>query len=314
MLIAELFSFHILLGADFSWFNWAYYVAVHAAACIAFTWGVWLLLPHRYKFPVIHTCSFLFCFSFCIPLFGMIGGIFSLLLGLYRLNVTVTPTWVECERSSLVKQPDEFRPSRTSIGALREILTHNLDPARRLQAVNAVCHLPQQQAIPLLQLALKDLSDDVRLFSYSSLETIEAKINLSISLLKSQFIHYQESGIAFNIAQQYWELCYLGLAESVLCSHYLEQAVIYLIRSNQLVENAASNLLLGRIMLAQSEPKQALIYLTQAFDAGLLKEQVIPYLAEASFALGNYELTKCYMAQLPAYEKGRLQQQREYWI
>ena len=314
VLTAELFSFHILLGADFSWFNWAYYIAVHGAASIIFTCGTWLLLPHRYKFPILHTGLFLFCFSFFIPLFGMIGGIFSLLLGLYRLNITAAVTWVECERSSLVKESDEFRPSRTSTGGLREILTHDLDPSRRLQAVNAVCHLPQQQAIPLLQLALKDLSDDVRLFSYSSLEAIEAKINLSISLLKTQFTHYQAPGIAFNIAQQYWELCYLGLAESVLCAHYLEQASIYLMRSNQLVENAASNLLLGRIMLAQSDQKQALIYLTQAFDAGLLKEQVIPYLAEASFALGNYELTKYYMAQLPAFEKGRLQQQREYWL
>lgn len=313
-LIAELFSFHILLGADLSWFNWVYYIAIHTTACVAFTWGTWLCLPHRYKFPVVHTCSFLFGLAFLIPLFGMVGMLFSILLALHRLNVTVPVTWVECERATLAKKPNELRPSQTSIGALREILTHNRDPIRRLQAVNSVCHLPQQQAIPLFQLALKDLSDDVRLFSYSSLETIEAKINLSISLLKGQLTHYQNPGIAFNIAQQYWELYYLGLADSVLGTHYLEQATIYLIRSNPQAENATSHLLLGRILLAQSDPKQALVHLTLAFEAGLLKEQVIPYLAEASFALGHYELTKYYMAQLPLYEKGRLQQQREYWI
>lgn len=315
-LVVELLSFYILLGADLSTLNWGYYMALHLVACVTFTWSSWLLLPHRYKFPIWSSSAFLFCLSFCMSLFGMLGG-GGILAALHRPNVRDPITWVECEQASSSvpsDQCDEHHAPHYGAGALRDILMHNLDPVQRLQAVNFVYHLPVQQSIPLLQLALKDLSDDVRLFSYASLEAMEAKINVSIARLKSQFVRLPEADIAFNIAQQYWELCYLELAESVLCSHYLEQASWYLIRSNQIAESATSNVLLGRIMLAQENPKKAIRYLTRAFDAGLLKEQVVPYLAEASFALGNYELTKYYMAQLPTHEHDRLQQLKEYWL
>lgn len=315
-LSAELLSFYVLLGADFSALNWGYYAAIHLGACGVFTWRAWLLLPHGYKFPIWRNICFLFSFSFFIPLLGMFGG-GALLVALYRPKVNVPVTWGECEPaslSSLSTQLDVNRTQHYSAGALRDILMHCLDPEPRLQAVNFACHLSPQQAIPILQLALKDLSDDVRLFSYASLEEMEAKINVSITQLKSQFVSQKKAGVAFNIAEQYWELCYLGLAESVLYSHYLEQASWYLTRANQITESATSNLLLGRIMLAQKKPEQALGYLTRAYDGGLLTQQVLPYLAEASFALGNYELTTYYIAQLQTSKHNPLQQLKEYWL
>lgn len=315
-LSAELLSFYVLLGADFSALNWGYYIAIHLSACVFFTWRAWLLLPNGYKFPVWRSYGFLFSFSFCIPLLGMFGG-GALLAAFYRPKINIPVTWEVCERASLSYLSTQLEVNRTqhySAGALREILMHCFDPSLRLQAINFACHLSPQQAIPILQLALKDLSDDVRLFSYASLEEMEVKINASIIQLKSQLVSQKKADVAFNIAEQYWELCYLGLAESVLYSHYLDQASLYLIRANQITESATSNLLLGRIMLAQEKPEQALGHLTRAFDGGLLTQQVLPYLAEASFALGNYELTKYYIAQLQTSEHNPLQRLRECWL
>ncbi|GAL03027.1 extracellular matrix protein PelE [Photobacterium aphoticum] len=62
---------------------------------------------------------------------------------------------------------------------------HNTDPERRALAVTAIRQLPRQHAVPLLQLALKDLTDDVRLLAYASLESIETQINESIALFKN---------------------------------------------------------------------------------------------------------------------------------
>lgn len=313
-LIFELLSFNILLDPNLTGLNWISYIGAHAVASASFTFVSWLLLPSRYKLPITSSVAFLFGFSFLIPLFGMLGILFAVLIGLYTPRKQNFVTWVEHEGSPLPQRSDKLTPIQYGSGALREILISNTTPERRLQAVSAIRHLPRQQAIPLLQFALKDLSDDVRLLAYASLERIETQINESISSLKVQFDLKKQPIKAFEIAQQYWELCYLGLADSTLRSHYLEQARLYLKQSNRLEQNASNNLLLGRVMLEQSKPQDAINYFTQALNGGLLKTQVFPYLAEATYSMGDYKKTKEYIAQLPDRKGDKLNQIKEYWL
>lgn len=313
-LIFELLSFNFLLTPNLTGLNWLSYIGAHAVASASFTFACWLLLPSRYKLPISSSAAFLFGFSFLLPLFGILGILFAVLLGLYTPRKHNIITWVEHDPSLLPLRSDEITYNHYGSGALREILTNSSDSGRRLQAVRAINHLPRQQAIPLLQFALKDLSDDVRLLAYTSLEGIETQINESIASLKIQFDLKKQSVKAYEIAQQYWELCYLGLADSMLRSHYLEQAVLYLKQSNRLKQTASNNLLLGRIMLEQAKPKDAISYLTQALNGGLLKTQVFPYLAEATYSMGDYKSTKEYIAQLPDRKGDKLNQIKEYWL
>ncbi len=310
----EILSVYILTGSNSTGEHWLPYFGVHAVACASFTFFSWLLLPNTYKLPIISSTAFLFGFSFLIPLFGMLGILCSLLTALYTPRRQKFVTWMECEDSPLPESSGELKRIQYGAGALREILINNTDPERRLRAVSAIRHLPRPQAIPLLQFALKDLSDDVRLLAYTSLERIETQINESISSLKIQFDLKKQPVKAFEIAQQYWELCYLGIADSTLRSHYLEQAALYLKQANRLAQNASNNLLLGRIMLEQSKPQDAISYLTLALNGGLLKTQVFPYLAEATYSMGDYKLTKHYIEQFPDRKGDRLNQIKEYWL
>ncbi|OAN13076.1 hypothetical protein A3K86_15540 [Photobacterium jeanii] len=306
-------GFYILLDKDMTLQHWLGFAATHALACASFTLLCWILLPKKYKTPVISSVSFLFLFNFLLPLFGMIGTAASLLVALYIPRKQNMVTWEECEEAPLPQSPGDVINTQFGSGALREILLHNTDPERRLLAVSAIRHLPKPQAVPLLQLALKDLSDDVRLLAYASLETIETQINEAIALFKNQFQFKEQASKAYEIAQQYWELCYLGIAEGALRKHYLEQAEHYLKLAIKITPDASSHLLLGRVLLEQQRPHDAMRSLTQAMEGGLLVKQVAPYLAEAAYEAGDYETAKYYINYFPEQKGEKLSQIKEYW-
>ncbi|MCW8329346.1 hypothetical protein MD588_11060 [Photobacterium sp. SDRW27] len=312
-IIFESLSFYLVFNHEMTPVMWLSFFSTHAIACGSFSGLVWLLLPRKYKFPIISAISFLFLFNFFLPLVGMIGTACSLLIGLYLPRKQNQVTWQECEKSPLPQSPGEVLNTQFGTGALREILIHDSDPDRRLLAVGAIRHLPRQHAVPLLQLALKDLSDDVRLLAYASLESIETQINELISLFKKQLKHNMQASKAFEIAQQYWELCYLGIAEGILKKHYLEQAEHYLKLSNKIEISASNNLLLGRVMLEQKRSQEAIYYLSSALDGGLLVKQVAPYLAEAAYLSGDYKKTKNYISYFPDRKGEQLSQIKEYW-
>lgn len=309
----ELLSLYILLNTKMTGLEWFSFLTLHAIACANFTLVTWLLLPNRYQSSCFTTTIFLFTFSFLIPLYGMSGILSSILIALYMPRKHNPITWQQCEEAALPQGPGERTHIQYGAGAFREILAHNTDPERRLLAVSAIRHLPRQQAVPLLQLALKDLSDDVRLLAYASLENIEAQINESISLFKNKFENKKQANIAFEIAQQYWEFCYLGLADGALRTHYLDQTKHYLEQSNRIESSASNNLLLGRVRLEQSQPEDAITYLTLALEGDLLKTQVTPYLAEAAYCMGNYKLAKQYIHQFPDRKGEKLSQIKAYW-
>ncbi|MCQ1056964.1 hypothetical protein LRP52_02615 [Photobacterium sp. ZSDE20] len=292
---------------------WLAFATVHALSCLSFSVLCWLILPRKYKTPVVSAFSFLFIFNYLLPVVGMIGTSCSLLIALYLPREKSDITWQECEKSELPQNPGEVIGTQFGSGALREILLHNQDPERRLLAVSAIRNLPRQHAVPLLQLALKDLIDDVRLLAYASLENIETQINESISLTKKQFEYKPSASKAFDIAQQYWELCYLGIAEGILRNHYLEQAENYLNQSNSIKLSASTNLLLGRVLLEQKRPTEAVPVLKAAMDGGLLLKQVAPYLAEASFISGDFQAAREYISYFPEQKGNKLSQIKEYW-
>ncbi|WP_053062462.1 HEAT repeat domain-containing protein [Photobacterium aquae] len=309
----EAISFYFVFEQPETQGIWLVFIANHAIACGSFTALCWLLLPRKYKSPIIGSLSFLFFFNLFLPLIGMIGTSCSLLIALYLPREQSNVTWQECEKSPLPQHPGDGVGEKFGAGALREILLHNSEPDRRLLAVAAVRNLPRQHAVPLLQLALKDLTDDVRLLAYASLEAIETQINETIALLKKQFEHKATQVKAYEIAQQYWELCYLGIAEGILKTHYLKQAEYYLNEANDIKVTASANLLLGRVLLSQERPEDAVPVLKVAMDGGLLLKQVAPYLAEAAYLSDDYTLARHYIDYFPTQKGGRLSQIKEYW-
>lgn len=294
---------------------WLSLAAAHAIACISSTAASWLMLPKIYRSPFAGTVAFLFGFHFLLPVVGMLGTSAALLLGLHFPKKQHQANWQPSETLTLPQSPgDVLTNTPFGSGALRDILVHSDEPGQRSLAVSAICHLPRQQSVPLLQLALKDLSDDVRLLAYAALEGVESEINEMITAHKKIYAQHHHPETAYEIAQQYWELCYLGIAEGILKKHYLQQAEHFLNQSVQGQPRASSSLLLGRVLLAQQRPEEAVLYLTYAMDHGLRTKQVAPYLAEAAYRAKDYRKVRKYLAYFPEQQGEELSQIKEHWL
>ncbi|UXI04054.1 hypothetical protein [Photobacterium sp. TY1-4] len=313
--VLESYCVYLLSGENWVATTWMSLAAAHTLACISCTIASWKFLPSHYRFPLAGTITFLFGFNFLLPVIGMIGTAGALLLALHFPRQQHRVSWQPSESLSLPQSPgDILTENPFGSGALRDILVHNDDPGQRSLAVAAICHLPRQQSVPLLQLALKDLSDDIRLLAYAALEGIENQINEMIASNKKQYEQLRQPDTAFEIAQQYWELCYLGIAEGILKKHYLKQAEHYLNLSVQDKQRASNSLLLGRVLLAQHRPAEAVPYLSYAIEHGIRVKQVAPYLAEAAYRAKDYDKVREYVAYFPEQQGESLSQIKEHWL
>ncbi len=312
-ILFEVSGIYLLLAPSPPSNVWFYFALSHTVASVSFSALCWLVLPRHYKKPLLPTISFLFLFNLLMPVIGIIGTCFSLLIALYLPRKAPLVTWKECERAQLPLNPGESIGQRFGTGALREILVHSDNDEKRLIAVNAIRNMSQQQAVPLLQLALRDLSDDIRLMAYASLEAIENEINGGLSRLQAQYNQKPTAQVALDIAQQYWELCYLGIADGSLKRHYLQQAKTFILHSIKLNSSASAHLLLGRVLLDQNDPTAAQSALETALSGGLLSSQVAPYLAEVAFINKDYETMRHHLQYFPEQQGTKLSQIREYW-
>ncbi len=310
----ELLAFYLFLSDSIGWNGWLIVILCHGLGCLAFSLACWLFLPKHYQVFGLRVKNFLFLFPFLLPVVGMLGTSLSLIVALHMPIKQRDITWQASEPIPLPQHPGEIGKNQFGIGALAEILIRNEDVERRLLAVSAVQNFSRKQAVPLLLLALTDLSDDVRLLAYSNLEAIEAEINESIGLCKEQFEQFSSANKAAEIAHQYWELCYLGIAEGSLLKHYLNESASYLSQSNHIQPSASNHLLLGRVLLKQKQYRLAQKHFQLALDGGLLNKQVIPYLAECAYHVGDYKQVKTYAREFPNQLGNVLSQIREYWL
>lgn len=314
VILFELASLYVLVNLQESWGGWLNYLIFHAIATVSFTWVCWTILPTQYKNHRISAVSFIFTMAFCMPLVGMIGLATTFVIALYLPIHHKNTPWQSGEQLILPQTPEELSDFQYGAGALREIISFYPDDEKRLQAVNSIRYLPSKEGIPLLKIALNDLTDDVRLMAYSLLDKMEFQLSESIELLQSEYKINPTAQKNYQIAQNFWELCYLGLADGPLRAHYLSKAKEFLLKANDLNELAKVNLLLGRVLLAQNNYLAALIPLEKSLKGGLLMKQVAPYLAEVAFLMNEFEKVRQYVSYLPKQQGDNLSELREFWL
>lgn len=308
----------VLRQNPYDYGNLAAALTMHLAASALMALLVVRLLPTRYSRPVLSSWLFLFLLQVGLP--G--AGILISALLLYALHKPRPYHDKDFDEHPIPDLPFEplaiSRRPVYSLGGLRAILKHAVEPNKRLAAVMATRNMPDKEAIPILRLALTDLEDDVRLLAYSLLDGKENAINQQIHelqhSLRDQQQQHQHWRIQRQLADRYWELSYLGLAQGELRQYVLSRAAHYARLSLSQRPSEAARVFLGRIYLAQGHLQEARDCLEQAEQSGIARRHVLPYLAEVAFYQRRYPECKAYLANLPPQQRGSaLQQLREYW-
>ncbi|CAD5108742.1 tetratricopeptide repeat protein [Zestomonas carbonaria] len=280
------------------------YTTAHGLGSLMLAFGIWVLLPSRYRFPLPWSPLFIFSLSFFIPLIGMIGVALALFPALYLPRKRSEQPWQATGVPDLPFRPqqEKSRELMFSDGGLQDVLRHATDPDQRLTAIFATRRMRSKEAIPILKLALRDPADDVRLLAYSMLDQRESRINQRIEAtlaLLAKARPARQFALHGTLARWYWELAYVGLAQGSVLEHVLEQARNHVTQALQGAATEELHLLAGRIALEQGDLDQAESFLDQAEAAGTDASQLAPYRAEIAFLRRRYREVPELLAGIP---------------
>lgn len=305
-LIAPAIAFEIGgIAALFSplsgWTQLAAYLVPHAIACVLFALVLTWLLPTRYRGQPLRAVLFLFTLQFAVPLLGILGVVMGILLALYLPRSEREVPWQETDIPELPFRPIDMGVQMVySQGGLRQILREASDPDKRLKALIATRQMPDREAIGILREALKDKVDDVRLLAYSMLEQKEKALTQRAGRLQQALRTATEEeslSIQRRLAQVWWEMSYLGLAQGGLRTHFLDNAGNTLKRLIARRPQHNDWRLLGRIELEQGNLEAAEKAFKAAIERGAPKDLILPYLAETAFLQHNHSDVRRYLAE-----------------
>ncbi len=277
------------------------YLLAHLLACGALTLVLLLLLPARYQSSPIRSGLFLFSLQYAIPFLGSVGVFAGILLALYLPRSEREIPWQEIDIPDLPFQPMDLDHAMIySEGGLRQVLRDAGDPNKRLQALLATRQMSGRDSIDILRDALKDPVDDVRLLAYSMLEQREKELAAEASKLKQALEgpdDPQQQMWQRRLAQVWWEMAYLGLAQGSLRHYYLQSAQTLLLSLVANFDRHTDWRLLGRVELALGNHSASRDAFEIALDNGAAPDLILPYLAEIAFLERDFQRVRFCLAR-----------------
>lgn len=279
------------------------YLAAHALACSLLALALLPFLPARYRGQPLISGIFLFTLQFAIPFIGSIGVVVGILLALYLPRSAREIPWQEIRIPELPFKPVDMDLQVVySAGGLQQVLREARDPDKRLAALMATRQMNDREAIALLRDALKDKIDDVRLLAYSMLEQKEKGLAKQAGELQQALARAADIdtvGLQRQLAQVWWEMAYLGLAQGGLRSYYLGSARKLLLGLTDRRSQHNDWRLLGRIQLELEHLPEAEYAFHKALDTGARNELIMPYLAELSFLRRDFDGVRASLRACP---------------
>lgn len=315
--IAQAGMLYFFLNADFS-----KAFLSHIIAALLFPWPIWLLISSRYhKSNLIIILFFLLCFF--IPLIASLGLLLAVSLGSYYSKN------LEKKNFTFINIPNipdgiikHIAYVQTMGSNIRSVLEYSIEPQERMRAILATRRMNNQEAIPILQIALLDPIDEIRLLAYSMLNNKEKKISAAIqsnlnSLAEDSTLSLQEKATKYHyVAESYWELAYLGLEQGQAKIHVLKAANYYVTEALKVyIADSELYFLSARISLELAQYEQAKENFNMATQCGMSKQKLAPYQAELAFAERRFDDVRFYMQQAKyTAEKNTLSDMVKQWL
>jgi tetratricopeptide (TPR) repeat protein len=248
--------------------------------------------------------TILLTFFLSMFFFPVIGYIILFFFYRFALETQEKATLIKVESipiEEIVVETVTVKPRKFGEGALSQATNRDIDEKTILFLKN----IESPISIEVARKALQNPKDEVRLSAFSILEKTERKINERISYLKTELEKEKDpkkkAFLCRNIAFLYWELIYFGVVDKELEDFVANEALKFIRIALQELDDPEIHLVAGKIFLKRKCFKEAKKHLEKAFESGnrLTKLRIIPYLAEANFYLGNLEMVKNLLSQLP---------------
>ncbi len=272
---------------------------LHILSASLFPFALRQILPGKFR-KDLAVFSFLFLMCWLIPFVSGIGLLLSLSIGIYSAKPVVKQLTNTVHSEALPENLlESVHLSQYNESSVIGILESSTIEEQRIKAVLKTRQMTDQEAIPILRVALLDPVDEVRLLAYSMLDKKEKNIDhliyqeaKKLAAMPSQKLIL----VHLSMAESYWELSYLGLVTGQAKQHILQDAYEHIqrvLKSDQ--TSAEPYFLQARIALALNLYDVAEKSLSMALKLGINAVRVAPYQAELAFVTRKFDEIEQYI-------------------
>lgn len=300
------------------------YLILHAVASAMLALFLIPFLSSAQARPRIAVMALIAGFGYCIPLFGFIGAVLSVIT-LRFLRSSELQGDFESLQLPEFDQHQRLQSSFRQAG-MRSFLSNNQAPMQtRIRAMVALQHVSGRVASPLLRTVLSDPNEDMRLLAYGMLDTLEKRVNRAIDREIKALARAKEheSGLAgamtdsanHRLSDLYWELAYQELAQGDLRTHAIHESLRYCeaVLGHQ-PDHPQMNFRKGRLLQQLRRQGEAEHAYVRAGELGMAATRLLPYQAELCFERKNFAQTRELMRGLDKLRSlTRLRRVVEYW-
>jgi hypothetical protein len=298
----EIQSLLIVIKENASERDFLFALTLHFSACVVNALVLPRLLASRYSTPPFITFLLFFVIPFYMPVLGIAVLVFAAAPALsstktarkYPIYISKIRTFPETAFS----ENHHYQSKRVDL----EALLKSTDPDKRLSAVYATLKLDDQNAIPLLKMALRDPVDDIRLLSYALIDRKEKRIYERIEHAKRCLDNHEileARHLYKSIVNDYWELVHAGLVDGENLNYMLDKAKEYLEMGLQRYpDDRGLHLQYAKLLLKLGETELSHKEFKTAEDLGVDQRSLLLYYAEINFLHRRFDDVKRYMKGL----------------
>lgn len=297
----EIYSFKLILNESLSeqiliTSLFLHFIASIIAACIFPT-----IMASNRKQPQLKINIFFFMVVFYLPVLGLVGLTLAIPF-IIRHSPKPKKTNFAVSLNKIRNLPDIPAQAIDDNFANLHSLYRSRNPDKRLKAIYASLKIKDQDAIPLLRMALSDPVDDIRLLAYALLDRKEHGISERIKHSKQKLEKIENSRnkrLYRQIANDYWELANLGLTQGEARNYVLNMACKYIeLGLKYYPQDVGLCFQYAQILLKLGNFERAYEQFKKAESLGMEHKKLLIYYAEIAFHRHQYYKVKQLMAEI----------------
>ena len=300
--------------------NLLIFLGMHGLASVIIAIILAAGLPATMRKHLAACITLLFGFSFFIPVLGLLGMLIAALVSKFLPRLVPELPYAEIPPIEFEFPPREIRErTKYGQGGLTSRLKDTGVPKEaRFKSLLALQGMPAKIANPLLQDALGDPADEVRLVAYGILDNQEKNLNQhihdEIETLREADSDEMKLMSMRRLSELYWELVYGGLVHGDVRAHAMGESDRYLAQAMQLApEDAGLWFLKGKALLAKRDPAAEAAF-HRAVANGIEESRVLAYLGQIAFERRDYrEVRRIFSSLSESQYAARLRPAVRYW-
>lgn len=292
-------------------------LGVHGLACGFTALGFVPWFPESYRRSRWLMTGLVLGFSLPAPMLGTLFLVGFRLLFRLEVKVSGERNYVFGERQVLT----EIRvrePGSEPMRSVLDVLSGRDDQLRR-RAILSLRSVDPKRALPVLQKAIQDGDDQVRLLAQTQFNRILAGLETTAKMLEADLVQDPARPLfrMVQLAEQYHELVYLGLASEETQPIYLGRAVELLREvESRAPTDLAPRVLLLKVLVRLGRTNDARLLLEILRKEGVAEETLSSWDAELSFQERDWGRLAGVVAsmRLSPHTDRRLRSQMDFWL